>query len=171
MDQPLVFIAMGVSGCGKSTFAKALAARLSARFIEGDDWHSPDNKAKMAAGNPLTDADRAPWLAALAQEVAAHRSTRRPLVLACSALKRAYRAILGHSPDILYVHLICDPAALAQRLAQRQGHFMPATLLDSQIQALEPPLPEENVLTLSANSSTCQQIDTLLMATQAEKLQ
>lgn len=145
-DPPRVVV-MGVSGSGKSTVAALLARALGVEFVEGDAWHSPANVAKMAAGQPLTDADRQGWLEALAGRIARAVGQRQGLVLACSALKRSYRDILCQgAPGLRFVLLHGERAVLAQRLALRQGHYMPAALLDSQIATLEWPQAGENVL-------------------------
>ena len=143
----LRIVVMGVSGCGKSTVGRLLADDLGLDYIEGDDLHPPENVARMAAGVALTDADRQGWLQALAQRLADARAQDRGLVLSCSALKRSYRERLrAAAPDVLFVHLQGPQALLAQRLAQRTGHYMPAVLLQSQFDTLEPPLPDENAL-------------------------
>lgn len=130
---------MGVSGAGKSTVGRLLAEALGARFIEGDDFHPPANRAKMAAGRPLEDSDRLPWLAAIAAELA--RSHGEDAVLACSALAQRHRAVLIAScPEIRLVWLNGSPDLIAARMAARTGHFMPVSLLDSQLAALEPPV-------------------------------
>ena len=128
-------VVMGVSGCGKSSVGIALAEALGARFIDGDDLHPEANKAKMGAGIPLDDSDRWPWLDLVGQELAEGSAT----VIACSALKRAYRdRIRAAAPNTFFVHLDGSREILAQRLGARTGHFMPATLLDSQLAILEP---------------------------------
>ncbi|GAA1650190.1 gluconokinase [Actinoplanes couchii] len=132
-------VVMGVSGCGKSTVGALLAAALpSAVFLDADDLHPAANRARMTAGIPLTDQDREPWLRACAAAVAAERSAGRPVVLACSALRRSYRDLLvaGAGP-LFFVHLRAAPALIAGRLHARQGHFMPAGLLASQLETLE----------------------------------
>lgn len=145
-DAPRVVV-MGVSGSGKSTVAALLAHTLGVEFVEGDAWHSPANVAKMAAGQPLTDADRQGWLEALAGRIAGAVAQRQGLVLACSALKRSYRDILRRgAPGLPFVLLHGERAVLAQRLAGRQGHYMPPALLDSQLATLEWPQAGENVL-------------------------
>jgi gluconokinase len=127
---------MGVSGCGKTTIAGGLAARLGYAFAEGDDFHPDANVAKMARGEPLTDADRAPWLESLAAWISAQDASGRSTVLACSALKRRYRDTLrSGAPDLHLVHLSGARELLANRLAERRGHYMPASLLDSQLDA------------------------------------
>jgi len=132
----MIVVMMGVSGSGKSTLGKLLAQRLGCEFIEGDDFHPPANVAKMAAGTPLGDADRWPWLeilnARLRQEDAA--------VLACSALKESYRKALARDlADCRFVHLRADIELIRARLAERRHRYMPASLLESQFAALEPP--------------------------------
>jgi len=140
---------MGVSGCGKSTLGHLLAGRLAVPFVEGDDLHSAANVAKMAAGQPLTDEDRAGWLQALSLRLQQSVAQNQGLVVACSALKKAYRDVLRQgAPDVLFVHLQGSPEVLTQRLQQRTAHYMPATLLQSQLAILEPPLLSEVALTL-----------------------
>lgn len=140
---------MGVAGCGKSTVGSQLARAMGASFLDADDFHPPANVARMAAGIALTDADRAAWLDALAERLATGRARGERLVLACSALKRSYRDTLRRgAPDLALVHLTGTPALLAERLAARQGHYMPATLLPSQLATLQPPQADEKGLTL-----------------------
>lgn len=135
---------MGVAGCGKSTIAAAFAREMNVEFVEGDAFHTPDNVRKMAAAIPLTDQDRAPWLAALAGRLRDARNARRGLVMTCSALKRAYRDVLrGGDPDVQFVFLDGPKDLIAERLASRTGHYMPSSLLDSQFAALERPEPDE----------------------------
>lgn len=144
MSGPRAVVVMGVSGSGKSTTGAALAARLGWAFVEGDGFHPPANRARMAAGRALDDADRAPWLAALAAELARHAAAGQGVVLACSALKRRYRDILrAAAPGLRFLHVHGAPALIAQRLAGREGHFFPARLLDSQLAALEMLGPDE----------------------------
>lgn len=126
---------MGVTGCGKSTVGALLARALGAEFLDADDFHPPANVAKMSAGVPLDDEDRAPWLARLNAELRA----RPHVVLACSALKSAYRSALGAGLDCRFVHLRGSPELIRARLAERRHRYMPASLLDSQFAALEPP--------------------------------
>ena len=137
-------VVMGVSGSGKTTVARALADRQGWRFAEGDDFHPPANVAKMAAGHPLDDSDRTPWLAALADWIGARERAGESSVLTCSALKRAYRDRLraGH-PSVLFLHVDVPVEVLRERLAQRRGHYMPASLLDSQLATLEPLAADE----------------------------
>ena len=148
MPAPCVVV-MGVSGCGKSTVGRALAGRLGLRFIEGDEWHPPRNVALMAAGTPLTDDDRRDWLHALAGQLAQAAAQGQGLVLSCSALKRRYRDQLrAAAPGLRFVHLHGSPDLLAARMATRPGHYMPPSLLPSQLEALEPPGPDENPILL-----------------------
>jgi gluconokinase len=137
----MVVVLMGVSGSGKTSVGVPLAAALGGEFVEGDDYHPPANVAKMRQGIPLDDADRRPWLETLAAEIGRWLAAGRTVVLACSALRRRYRAILrGGRPEVRFVHLKGDPALIRARLAQRRGHYMPASLLDSQLATLEEPL-------------------------------
>lgn len=140
----LTLVVMGVSGAGKSTLAEALARHLGWPLAEGDAFHPPENLARMRAGLPLDDAARAPWLAALAQWIGAQEAAGVSAVMACSALKRRHRDALseGH-PSVRFLFLDVPREELARRLAHRKGHFMPASLLDSQLQTLEPPAPDE----------------------------
>ena len=132
-------VVMGVAGSGKTTIGAALAERLGAAFVEGDRLHPAANVAKMAAGTPLTDADRWPWLDAVGDEVARLRG-EGPVVAACSALKRVYRDRLrDRAGDLLFVFPDVPRELLAKRLQSRRGHFFPASLLDNQLATLEPP--------------------------------
>lgn len=136
-DQPWTVVVMGVAGSGKTSLARVLTAELAASYVEADDHHPAANVAKMAAGEPLTDADRAPWLAALAQEIRRLHAVGEPVVLTCSALRRRYRDLLREAdPRMVFVHLDGDPALILERMRQRD-HFMPPALLDSQISTLE----------------------------------
>jgi len=149
LQAPCRVVVMGVSGCGKSTLGHVLAGRLAVTFVEGDDLHSAVNVAKMAAGQPLTDDDRAGWLQVLSGRLRQSFTQAQGLVVACSALKKAYRDVLRQgAPDVLFVHLQGSPEVLMQRLQQRTAHYMPATLLQSQLAILEPPLQSELALTL-----------------------
>jgi len=135
-----VIVLMGVCGVGKSTVGRRLAQELGGAFEEGDAFHPPANVEKMASGQPLDDADRAPWLAAMAAGIGEWLQRDRPTVLACSALKSAYRVVLsGGRAGVAFVHLTGDPALIAARMAARQDHYMPPTLLPSQLAILEPP--------------------------------
>jgi gluconokinase len=138
---------MGVSGSGKSTVGALLAQALQVPFLEGDSFHPPDNVARMAAGIALTDADREGWLRTLAEQLKHHAQSG--VVLSCSALKRRYRDTLrSGAPDMALVYLRGAPDVLAQRMAGRSGHYMPPSLLSSQLATLEPPHADEDALTL-----------------------
>ncbi len=138
--KPTVLLVMGVSGSGKSTVGRALAAALSWDFIDADDFHPPANLAKMSAGEPLTDADRAPWLDAIRERIASTLAADAPAVVACSALKQSYRDhLFVNRQRMRLVYLRGTRDQLATRLASRSGHFMPASLLDTQLTALEEP--------------------------------
>lgn len=146
-------VVMGVSGCGKTSIASALSERIGARMIEGDAFHPPHNVEKMRAGIPLTDDDRQGWLQRLGSELAHAVAHRQYAVLTCSALKRRYRDTLRAAvPRVGFVFLELSPAAAAERVAHRQGHFMPASLVDSQFRDLEPPTGEPGVLTVDATA-------------------
>ncbi|MEO6032190.1 MAG: gluconokinase [Burkholderiaceae bacterium] len=153
-------VVMGVSGCGKSTLAAALAQALHCTAIEGDAYHLPASQAKMRAGEPLTDADREPWLDRLGQLLAAAPGDA---VLSCSALKRSYRDRLrARVPPLRFVFIEIDPALALQRVAARPGHFFPAALVASQFEALESPLGESGVLGVSAALALPEQVGTAL---------
>ena len=143
---------MGVSGCGKSTVGALLAQLLHCEFLEGDSLHPARNVARMAAGVALTDADRHDWLQALARHLKTAHDSNRTLVVSCSALKHSYRDRLrSASAGLAFVHLHGSPALLAQRLAARTGHYMPASLLASQLETLEAPAEDERAITLDAH--------------------
>jgi gluconokinase len=147
---PSVIVVMGVSGSGKSTIASMLAHRLGWEFQDGDWFHPRENIEKMQSGIPLTDEDRWPWLEAIAAWIDRTRGVRQHGVVACSALKRSYRDVLvGKRPDVQIVYLKGTPELIARRMTVRTGHFMPASLLESQFGALEEPGPEENPITVS----------------------
>lgn len=136
-------VIMGVSGCGKSSVGARLAARLGLNYRDGDDLHPPENVAKMRAGMPLTDGDRWPWLDRVGQVLLAEA----PVIVGCSALKRAYRDRIRTAAGgpMTLVHLAGSQEVIAARMALRQGHYMPLSLLDSQFAALEPPAAEEAI--------------------------
>ena len=151
---PRIIVMMGVCGSGKTTVGRRLAAHLGWTFLEGDDLHPAANRAKMTAGQPLDDEDRRPWLDRIAEAIASHRRSRQPLVVACSALRRAYRDRFVHAtPALCFVHLDGGRDLLEARMAARRDHFMPPALLASQLEALEPPAAEENALRLDAAAS------------------
>jgi gluconokinase len=139
-----LYVVMGACGSGKSLIGALLARTIGIEFVEGDTYHSPENVARMSAGIPLTDDDRRAWLAAIATRLDAWRSAGLGLVVSCSALKRSYRDVLrAGRDDVQFVYLEGTRALLEQRLAGRRGHFMPPSLLDSQLAILEPPSHDE----------------------------
>jgi len=140
-----LFIVMGVSGSGKTTIGARLARALGSEFVEGDDLHPPENVKRMTAGIPLTDDDRRGWLLAIAARLREAKRARIGLVVSCSALKRSYRDLLRSvgETEVRFVYLAGSRALLAERLAQRRGHFMPPSLLESQLSILEEPSPDE----------------------------
>jgi len=140
-----LYVIMGVSGSGKSLIGAQLARALDIEFVEGDGLHPPDNVNRMAAGTPLTDDDRRGWLLAIAARLREARRAGAGLVVSCSALKRSYRDLLRSvgAADVRFVCLAGSRALLAERMAQRRGHFMPLTLLDSQLAILEEPSLDE----------------------------
>lgn len=154
MLQPVnALVVMGVSGCGKSSIAQAIAQRSGASLIEGDAFHPDANIAKMRSGIPLTDADRAGWLDQLGDQLQQAVANGQRVVLTCSALKRSYRERLRAAVAGLgFIYLELSPQVAAERVSQRPGHFMPASLIDSQFAALEPPLGEPLTLALDATA-------------------
>ena len=147
---PLVVV-MGVAGCGKSTVGKLLARELKAEFLEGDDLHPPRNIERMAAGIALTDNDRRDWLLQIAQQLADAHASKHALVVSCSALKRSYRNMLrSASNELAFVHIHAEFALLEQRMRAREDHYMPASLLTSQMQTLEPPGADERAVSFDA---------------------
>ncbi|MGO6995922.1 gluconokinase [Rhizobium leguminosarum] len=152
---PLAVVVMGVSGCGKSSVGGHLAARNGVPFLEGDQLHPAQNVEKMAQGIPLTDDDRLPWLDRIGEEIRTAQKVSQGLVISCSALKRSYRDRLSQAADghLAFVFLEGSRDLLLSRMQARQGHFMPATLLDSQLQTLEPPTGEANVVTVAIDNA------------------
>ena len=144
----MIIVVMGVSGSGKTTVGALLAGRLGWEFADADDFHSAANVAKMHAGTPLTDADRAEWLHAIVTWIEEHVAAGKDAVVTCSALKRDYRERLRR-PEVQFVYLEGDRDLIARRMAARRGHFFPAALLDSQFRDLEPPGPDEPAFTVS----------------------
>ena len=153
---------MGVSGCGKTTVSRALATRLNATFLDADDFHPEANVARMRAGTPLTDEDRAPWLAALNRELRSRSEQGELVVLACSALKKNYRAAIGAGlPQAQWIFLDGSFELIAARMRERPNHYMPESLLRSQFDALERP---EEAITISIELSPDDQVEAAMFA-------
>lgn len=163
--EPTVLVMMGVAGAGKTTVGKAVARRLGWSFTEGDDIHPPANVAKMRAGHPLDDADRAPWLAAIGRRIDAWIDGGQSGVVTCSALKRAYRDRLRQGrPTVRFVSLEASADVVARRMAGRAGHFMPASLVRSQFADLESPEPSEAAIVVKADAPLAEQVDEIVAA-------
>ena len=147
-------VVMGVAGTGKTTVGALLAGRLGWRYAEADDFHPAANVAKMAAGEPLTDEDRQPWLAAIGQWIDERAADGTPGVVSCSGLRRSYRDLLREGrPQVRLVFLEGSRELITRRLAARHGHFMRVEMLDSQFAALEPPQPDEDVAEVSIDAT------------------
>jgi carbohydrate kinase (thermoresistant glucokinase family) len=165
------WVVMGVSGCGKSEVGRQLASCLGAAYVEGDDDHPAENVAKMAAGRPLTDADRQGWLLVLQERIRVAQQRGQALVLSCSALKRRYRDLLrAGDPKLVFVHLAGEPALIAARMQARSGHFMPPALLESQLRDLEPLQGDESGVRLDIRRTPQQlSLDAMQWATPENK--
>ncbi len=163
-----ILVVMGVSGSGKTAVGTILAERLGVPFVDGDDLHPPRNIAKMSAGQPLTDADRAPWLDRVADAIDRMRRTGAGGVIACSALKRAYRSRLA-APEVRLIYLQDDAETVRARLAHRRRHFMPASLVDSQFVALEPPSPDEDAMIVPPATTPEARAEAILNALQDDQ--
>jgi carbohydrate kinase (thermoresistant glucokinase family) len=162
----VILVIMGVAGAGKTTIGQLLARELGWPFFDADDFHPPSNVAKIAAGIPLTDADRAPWLAAIAAHIDRVRREDGHAVMSCSALKRAYRDVLvgPHRDRVRVVLLDGDEQVIAARMAKRSGHFMPPSLLTSQFQTLERPTQDEHVIVAPVAGSPGETVAAILEA-------
>ena len=162
-ETPCALVTMGVSGSGKTAVGEALARRLGWAYEDGDTFHPASNVAKMRAGHPLTDEDRWPWLRAIANEIDRIREACQHAVISCSALKRSYRDILIHGRnDVRIIYLKGTQKLIADRLAERKGHFMPPGLLASQFKTLEPPGESESPVTVSIDASVDAIVDDIV---------
>lgn len=163
-------VVMGVASCGKSTVGREIAEKIGAQFFEGDDFHPPQNIAKMKSGMPLDDDDREPWLEALACVLSNSRREGRFAVLSCSALKRKYRDILRSKgdPDLSLVFLSCKKETVASRMSSR-SHFFPMSLLDSQFSTLEPPQDDEEHVKIDAEEPVSEIVSSVLTRFNSEK--
>lgn len=160
---PIRVVVMGVSGCGKSGIGRRLAARLDIPYLEGDDYHPPENISRMAEGIALNDDDRRAWLLSLQARIRTAADREQSLVLTCSSLKRRYRDLLrGGDPNLIFVHLHGDRELIASRMQRRSGHFMPLTLLDSQFRDLEPLERDEPGLQLDVKHTPDELIDQIV---------
>jgi gluconokinase len=153
-SDPLAVVVMGVTGAGKTTVGRLLSEAIGADFIDGDDLHTDEARRKMGSGLALSDDDRWPWLDRIACKLAAGLVARRGMVIACSALRKSYRDRLRAKvgPALRFIYLAAEPEAMRTRVADRKGHYMPASLVDSQFAALEPPDHEADVIEASAES-------------------
>lgn len=164
MNTALNIILMGVCGCGKTTVGEALAQRLECRFADADSFHPAENVEKMRAGIPLDDADRGPWLTAIRAALDRWSAAGESSVIACSALKQAYREVLSPNGDVIFVYLKGSKELIAERLKARSGHYMNPNLLQSQIDALEEPA---DAIVIDVSPPLEVIVDTLLARLQA----
>lgn len=159
----MMIIVMGVAGCGKSSVGQTLAARLGWPMLEGDAFHPQANKDKMASGTPLSDEDRWPWLDEIAAEMRRRDNAAENAIVACSALKRVYRDRLRKgAADVRFVHLTGSRAVHEDRIRSRTGHFMPASMLDSQLATLEPPTADEAALAVDIDQPLEAMVDRVM---------
>jgi gluconokinase len=172
IQEAFILVVMGVSGSGKSTLASGLAVSLKLPFKEGDTLHPLANVAKMEAGQPLSDEDRAPWLARIKEWIDTQLDRGQSGIITCSALKRAYRDVLrANRANVIFVYVEGDQSLIRQRLSGRQGHFMPASLLASQFATLEPPTPDEHPIVVTAADPRQEQLRTTIEALSARRRQ
>jgi gluconokinase len=169
-DSPVHVVVMGISGSGKSTLAEGLSAELGWPFAEADEFHPANNIAKMSAGTPLSDEDRWPWLRSIAGWMSEHADAGTGSIVTCSALKRSYRELLETATGrVVFLEVDADPAVIERRMNEREGHFMPASLLPSQIATLEPLQADEDGTHL-ANTGSVADLEAAAMATLTELL-
>jgi gluconokinase len=168
--RPCHVVVMGISGSGKTTIATRLAEQLDWTFAEADDFHPTANITKMSSGTPLTDEDRWPWLRRLADWIGEHEGAGRCAVVTCSALKRSYRDLLrdGH-PSVWFAHVTADRELIRERLEHRSGHYMPSSLLDSQLATLEPLGDDEPGASVSGAGTPDVVVDELLAALNSDR--
>jgi gluconokinase len=160
---PTYIVVMGVSGSGKTTLATGLSRRLGWEFQEGDELHPPANVEKMSRGEPLTDEDRRPWLEAIGRWIDARTAAGVSAVLTCSALRRSYRDLLrAGRPGVVFCHVTADPEQIRSRIEHRQGHYMPPSLLPSQLATLEPLEADERGVSVSASGDPAEVLDRAL---------
>lgn len=156
-------VVFGVSGCGKTLISKMLAEKLKIEFLEGDDYHPNTNVEKMKSGHPLNDEDRIPWLLILKEQIHTRVKSNTSFILSCSALKTSYRNTLREAGNICFIFLDVPESVVLERLISRRNHFMPATLLHSQIETLEQPIEsEQDVLTINATQTPTQIVADIL---------
>lgn len=163
---PHGLVVMGVTSSGKSTLGETFAERFGWAYRDGDSFHSPENVAKMSAGIALTDEDRWPWLRSISAWLVENRKAGRHAVVSCSALRRVYRDILvdGTPDEVRIVYLEGSRDLIAARMAKRERHYMPTSLLDSQFAALEPPTPDERPITIGVDAMPDEELATLIHA-------
>jgi gluconokinase len=157
----MILLVMGVSGSGKTTVGELLAERLHWEYADADEFHSAANVAKMRAGRPLSDEDRASWLTGIAAWIDEHIAAGKPGVVTCSALKRAYRDRLRR-PEVQIIYLDGAPGLIARRMSTRRGHFFPAKLLETQFRELEPPTPDEHPIAVSIAGTPAETVQEIL---------
>jgi gluconokinase len=169
-SDPIAVAVIGVTGAGKTTVGRLLAAQVGAAFVDGDDLHTDAARAKMRSGVPLSDDDRWPWLDRVGETLASGLAARRSTVVACSALRKVYRDRLRAAvgPALRFVYLAATPEAMRQRVASRSGHYMPAALVDSQFATLEPPRGEGDVIEFAADSDLATSVPRLAARLRAE---